>query len=235
MSYKTVRFIDVFKDVVRATGRPVSTIDALGADELERFAQIIGEALLVFWETAFWPGTVVVEQRTIDSTDLYILKEAEGETRIGMIQEDECFFEEQPDPESLYGVLKRVEDQGDRIVCFDEDCPSEPWIRFQLPCPEFTRVDYSSDTTYSKGAVCFNADTGDCYRSKQDSNTGNAVTDTDWWEKQLFPGIARNYVKWACSAEWMSEDDGKYQQSARAIGELKRLEEKHISPRHVAR
>lgn len=237
MSYKRYMFNKIFEDVVRATGLPLSAIASLSSDEQERFAGLINDTLKPFWENppGFWPGTFAIEQRTIHATEFYILKSAAGETEIGNIDPEECFFEEKPDPESLYGVLGQVEDRGDRIVCFDDDCPDEPYIRFQLPCPEFTRVGYDDTSTYGLGGLVYSASTGECYKSLQAANTGNAVTDTDWWEVVEFPDMAKTYVKLAASAEVMSEDNGKYKQSARAQRELTRLEDVYLPARKVGR
>ena len=235
MNYLSVKFDKVFEDVVRAAGRPQETISLLTADENERVCDLINQSVLEFWEAGFWPGTFEIEQRTIDSTGKHVLKEADGETAIGLIDPDECFYEDLPEPGSLRYVLGMVEDRGDRIVCFDDDCPAQPYIRFQVPCPQFTKTDYAAGTTYSKGDLAYDSDTGETYQSLADSNIGNAVSDTDSWVKLGFPSIARTFVKLAASAEWMSEDDGKYKQSARAMRELERLEDRWLPRLPVGR
>lgn len=238
MSYDTCSFKKVFEDVVRATGRPLSVIDALTVDEQERYAGLVNEALETFWNhpgPGYWPGTFAIEQRTIDADDSYILKQADGETEIGNIDPEECFFEELPKPGSLYGVLGLVEDRGDRIVCFDDDCPAQPYIRFQLPRPGFTRAAYDAEESYAERDLVYDADTGECYRSLLAGNAGHAIAESDWWELQAFPAMAKIFVKWSASAEHMAEDDGKYKQAARAMRELERLEETLLPRRPVRR
>lgn len=232
---KTVQFDLIFDDVLRAAGRPARFSGQLDAADAEVVAQLVGEALSDFYDYGFWPGTFAVEQRTIDTDDLFVLKEADGETRIGRIEPEECFFEEEPKPGSLYGVLEQVEDRDDRIVCFDDDCPAQPYVRFQLPVPQFTRVAYAAGSTYVADVFVYDSTTGECYRSKQAANTGNAVTDTDWWEKQEFPALARTYVKLAASAELMAEDDGKYRQLANANKELEDKADRYLPRYRVGR
>lgn len=233
MSYSTRQFDKVFDDVVRAAGLPTGVVSTFSADERERIADLVNEALTYFWEEGFWPGTFAIEQRTIDADDKYILKEAADETVIGRIDVDECFYSNLPLPHSLKYVLGQVEDRGDRIVCFDPDCPEQPYVRFQYPCPEFTRTAYDAAETYDAKDLVYDAVTGECYRSLAAANTGNAVTDTDWWELQAFPDLAAAYVKLAASSEWMSEDDGRYRQQSRAQRELERLADRYL-PQLVA-
>jgi hypothetical protein len=232
-AYNTRQFDRVFEDVVRAAGRPVSVIAQFSTDDAERVAELINEAILYFWDEGFWPGTFAIEQRTIDATDKYILKEATGETVIGRIDPEECFYTDKPLPHSLKYVLSEVEDRGDRIVCFDPDCPEQPYVRFQYPCPQYTRAAYDETETYAKGDLAYDSTTGECYKSLAAANLNNALTDTDWWEVQAFPELAGNYVKLAASAEWMSEDDGRYKQAARAERELERLADRYF-PQLVA-
>lgn len=235
MSYPTTKFNAVYEDVVRATGRPITSIDALSVDAAERIVGLINDELERFWEYGFWPGTFKIEQRTIDATDKFILKEAAGKSVIGLIDPRECFFWDQPIPNSLEYVLCEVEDLGDRIVCFDDDCPEEPYIRFQIPAPVFTREAYGAGSTYGLGSLVYDSTTEECYASAQAANTGHAVTDAAWWTKVLFPSLARTFVKWAASAEWISEDDGKYKQAARATRELERLEDRWLPSLGVGR
>ena len=232
---KTISFDQIFDDVLRASGKPTGSGSLLPADDREVVAQLISEALADFYDFGFWPGTFAVEQRTIDPDDRYILKEADGETRIGRIDTDECFFEDEPKPGSLYGVLDEVEDRDDRIVCLDDDCPEQPWIRFQLPVPQFVRTAYAADTTYAADEYVYDSATGECYRSRAAANTGNAVTDTDWWEKQEFPALARTYVRLAAAAELMAEEDGKYRQMAAAQRELEDKADRYLPRRRVGR
>jgi len=235
MSYPTVQFDKVYKEVLRATGRPETLIALLTAAQQENIAELINEQLAEFFEEGFWPGTYETEQRTIDATDKYILKAASGETVIGRIEPEECFFADEPQPGSLKDVLGLVEDRGDRIVCFDEDCPAQPWIRFQIPPPQFTRSVYSDATTYALAQLTYDETTGECYKSLQAANLDHAVTETAWWEKVNFPALAETYIKWSASSEWMSIDDGKYQQMERANRVLDRLVDKHLPRLQVGR
>lgn len=235
MSYPTRQFDSVFKDMVRATGQPSSAFDSLSATDLVVLSQIFNDAVRQFWDEGCWPGTFAIEQRTIDATDKYILKEETGATVIGEIDPFECFFSDKPVPGTLKYVLDQVEDRGDRIVCFDPNCPSQPYIRFRLQCPEFTRTAWASGTVYAKDDLVYDDTTGETYRSLQAGNIDNAVTDTDWWDRQLFPKIAESFVKWFGSSEWMAENDGKYRQAARAERELDRLVRVYLPPMDIGR
>lgn len=238
MSYPTSSFKTIYEDVIRATGRPLSVIDTLLVDDQERYAELVNDALQLFWVRPgqdFWPGTFAVEQRAVDSAERFVLKQAAGQTEIGVIDPEECFFEERPRPGSLYGVLGMVEDRGDRIVCFDDLCPTAPFVRFQLPCPRFTRAQRNAETSYARHDRIYDPDSGECFKSLQDGNIGHELTEADWWVQEAFPAMAKTYVKWAASAELLAEDDGKYKQAARAVRELEHLEESLLPPRSVRR
>lgn len=235
MSYPTVSFDRVFNAVLRATGQPQSVIALLSTDDQERLVSLINQALCEFWDEGFWPGTFAIEQRALDPVGFYVLKAAAGETQIGTIDPMECFYSDEPLPGSLKHVLGQVEDRGDRIVCFDFDCPAAPYVRFQLPCPQFTREAYDETVLYGAGARVYDATTGECYTSLQAANIGNDVTDADWWQRVAFPVLAENFVRWSASSEWLAEADGKYKQAARAMRELDRLAARYLPSQQVGR
>lgn len=60
------------------------------------------------------------------------------------------------------------------------------WVRFTRREPRLGGAAYNAATTYGKGAVVYDAATGQCYEAVAQS-TGESVTDTDFWQLQELP------------------------------------------------
>lgn len=79
------------------------------------------------------------------------------------------------------------------------------WVRFRLRPPVFTLDAYAGGSAYAKGATVYYATTGECYRAKQ-STTGDAPTNTAYWEQLLFPYVLEPFVKRAVFADLLPAD-----------------------------
>lgn len=100
------------------------------------------------------------------------------------------------------------------------------WIQYRPRPRRYTRVAYNGATTYALDDLVYDATTGECYRSLQAANTGNAVTSTTWWEAQTFPAFLDEYVTRATFADLL-RNDGRFDRAdieeARAELELERV------------
>lgn len=90
------------------------------------------------------------------------------------------------------------------------------WVKFIRRCPAFSGTTsagppwlYDATATYAAGQQVYDSATGDFYRSVAGANTGNGLTDTDWWERLLFPRILANYVAQGASADLKGKADGQ--------------------------
>lgn len=96
----------------------------------------------------------------------------------------------------LHGVAKRMgidPDTGDLSVMLAarvtehinervrEACEYDWWPEWMVTERRQYALDYVAGGTYASGERVYDATEDGYYESAQDANTGNAVTDTDWW------------------------------------------------------
>lgn len=81
------------------------------------------------------------------------------------------------------------------------------WVRFTRRAPRFTSAAYAGGTTYALGDLAYDATTGLVYESLQAANTGNAVTDTDYWQPQEIPYFAMGFLVRAGLADLYESKD----------------------------
>lgn len=80
------------------------------------------------------------------------------------------------------------------------------WVELRRQVPLWRGDDYGASTTYAAGEVVWDQTTGDYYKSRQDSNTGNAVTATTYWERLDFPYILSEAVAQGAYADAVRAD-----------------------------
>lgn len=64
------------------------------------------------------------------------------------------------------------------------DIPKDGWFRFNISAIP----DFNASSTYAIYDAVYDASSGKVYRSKQNANTTDTLTDTAWWEEITDPG-----------------------------------------------
>lgn len=140
----------------------------------------------------------------------YIAFEQTGESKIwrceGIYRRDPRVFPRNPG--------RCAKGESDLGVQAGADAPSQPWIRFQKPPPEFSAVPWAAGT-FTLGDVRYYATTKDCYKVIVSSTT-DAPTVTASWERQQLPEVLAPFVKRAAKADAL----GDQKQTARMAKEL---------------
>lgn len=221
---RTLTFYQILARCVRATGWTMDSPDV--ANRLPVFAELIEDWTRRGLEEEFWPDSMRIVQKTVQTADgeHYVEKGEPWETdSIGLVDVRECLFAQRPVLPDLSGALEHCGEYDNRITCADSELPDEVYVYCQIEPPRFTSTEHDLTATYAAGDMAFYADTRQCYMSRQNENTGHAVTETDWWLVQPFPAFLQSYVKWGVASEFLSEEQGKYKTAGRADKELTRL------------
>jgi hypothetical protein len=224
---KTLSFYQVMEACIGATGWTMDSPET--ANRLPLIAELIGDWTRSAFEAEFWPDTMRIEKRAVLKTDdgeFYVEKgNPWDESPIGAIDRRRALFAERPVLPELSGALAQVGEYDNRITCADEDLGDPVYVYFQTPPPEFSVVEYSADEVCSSGDVRYDKTARNCYMSRQDANSGHALTEPDWWKVQAFPEFIKTYVKWGVASEFISEEEGMYKTQAKAGRELNRLKD----------
>jgi len=218
-----IQWKKVFDSVVRLMQLDPDTADLTDARKAA-IVDNINHWVRAAWEYGFWPDLTYCEERDVttkaDDTKYVPWEEADKET-IGHVRQ---VAERNPRgswyPQPLgFGMIP----EGAMIGPND---PDTVWVEFRIPAREFTMVAYAGDTTYGQGDLAYDDTTGETYKSLQDSNTGHAVTETDWWELVEFPWKFYEYVRKRAYADELRQDGDKDKakfQEDPAQGELDRV------------
>lgn len=210
------------------------------AAQQEAVADVMGYWARIVWENAEWSGLVQYAERSIvvDADGISTVPlVASGETRIGSV-----FGVYDIDPRTAYNAQAFAYEVGLQNISLgiaDTDTDTV-WIRFRVPPPQFTRVAYNGATAYVVGDVVYDSTTGQSYYCIQ-AGTGNAVTDTDYWEVQTVPDFMWEVIVRGAFAELLRNDgrgDRADTEEARALAELDRAvlaqeeQQGHVSQFH---
>lgn len=190
----------------------------------------VGQTPVYAADTAYWHRVLAT-----DVFVRYIEFQQDGETEIESIDTQNGVFDRDP---RIYRDAGRVHDVyllDDKVLIEAENAPTQPWIRFRTVCPEFSMTAWSGSTAYTIGDLCYLASTGDTYKALQASTNQNPYTELAYWEPVHFPELFKKYVKHACAADLMMEDEGKYKQEGKAQAELERLQDVRIDQQGVRR
>jgi len=76
----------------------------------------------------------------------------------------------------------------------------------------FSGTFYSASTSYSLSQMSYGSSTGDYYRSLSDSNLGNLITNTVYWDRREIPAFLFEFIKWSAVAE-LREAEGQGEKS----------------------
>lgn len=177
------------------------TADDLGTDEKTLINSFFNAAVRRIWEASPWPEVCVTEART-PSTNL-IGWEQSGETEIEMV-----FAIFSGDPTGTTAVNKLNYDilsTGVYLVGSSQTTdPVYVWYRKRVP--DYFGSDYSATTSYTTDDQSYYSTTGDYYKALQ-ASTGNAPTETAYWERLTIPYRFLDYCVYSAYADWLRQDD----------------------------
>lgn len=102
-------------------------------------------------------------------------------------------------------------------VVLPDDAPGLVYIRFKPNPPVISYDEWSSSNMYDVGDVVYQTASGRCYLCiKAVVNPGVPLSQTDTWKEQRVPRMFMQYVvRWAC-AQWLTRDEGRYEEEAAA-------------------
>ena len=189
--------------------------DDLSDNDKELLNSFFNRAIREIWDSMPWPEVSVLETRTPSSN--LIEWDQNGETAIGAVF---AIYDVDPHDTTAYHPLGYdILSTGVKLVGSDQtDDDVYVWSRKQVP--DYSGADYSASTTYSVDDQVFYATTGDYYKCLQ-SATGQAPTETAYWERLTAPYRFLDYCVMSSYADWLRQDD----QHAKAEGIQRRADD----------
>jgi hypothetical protein len=173
------------------------------AGQQETVAEALSWRCRVAWEKTMWSRLVRLESMAVstDSDGAFYVSYGSGVGRLVAVWN---VYARNPrshkSPKRLNFLLSR------RGVELDGVMAETVWVEFRPKPPQFTRVAWTALGAYAEGDVVYDAASGECYRSLDNVNTGHAVSDTDWWEKQEVPDFLAEYLARAAFADLLRND-----------------------------
>lgn len=216
-------FNQAYERVLRLMSYPPSTWGGDAAEQ-EEVADVMGYWARIAWEEAPWSDRLRYAERTIvqDADGISTVPLAvTGEPTLGGV-----FGVFDIDPRTGYNADRIAYRPGPTALYLGVyQATTTVWVQYRDPAPQFTRVAYNGATTYAAGDVVYDSTTGECYLSAKGANTGNAVTNTEWWTKQDVPAYLWEVIVRGAFAELLRNDgrpDRADVEEARAMAELDR-------------
>jgi hypothetical protein len=162
--------------------------------------------------------------------------EQEGEDEIGGVDVGNCLFDEDPLKNINAVPLAHVTIVGDSIVMIDDTAPTAPWVRYRVPCPQFSMIAWSASTAYRIGDIVYvptsgSTVVGDCYRAITANTNQDPYTQTDDWILVEFPEMFLTYVLHGVRADGLAEDEGRWKEDAKAEMALDNLRDRMVEQR----
>lgn len=166
---RTVPFKDVLWAVAVKMG--LDPTRDLHGEHAAALAIYINSYVRRFWHNADWPEWTRTEPRSPDARHMVSWDEpfppppAGVDSRISRVLK---VYLNDPDitPPPLE-ITPRFSDVG--IHCGFQH-GAQVWIKFQPPPPQYTAEPWDSNKTYAKGGLTYSPTTGECYKSKSNSN-----------------------------------------------------------------
>lgn len=112
------------------------------------------------------------------------------------------------DPDVRFGAACRIGHLPGQSI-FVAGTQAVVWVEFQLRAPRWLGEPYSASTTYSLGQRAQDSTEGgeaDFFTSLANANTGNALTNTAFWERIDFPEALADGAARAAYAELLRSD-----------------------------
>lgn len=194
--------------------------DDLQTDEAELLNSHINRALSSIWNMTVWPQVVAIEERTPVAGLISFAQS--GETVI-----DAVFAVYDYDP---YGSTRAtalpyaITDGGIQLTGTRLTSTDEVFVYFRKRCPDLTGSDYATGTAYVADGQAYYPTTGDYYRAKQ-STTGNAPTNTTYWERLEVPYDFADFLVHSAYADWLRTEG----QNERAIMQANNSAERELA------
>jgi len=151
------------------------------SDQANAITSFINAWVRRLYDKFDWPEWTIIEERTPNGSH-FVDYEETNKTPIGRVYKVYLL-----DPDLVRGPVDtpfRLLANGIHVG-FDHG--STVFIKFTTRAPKFTAIPYDATKTYDTDDLAYSPQRGNCYKSVQDANTGNQLTDTDWWALQEFP------------------------------------------------
>lgn len=199
---KTATYKSLRDGIIRRMGLDASLAPL--TSQSAALAEYIQSALDGMWDFYPWPDVTLTEQRT-PVNHLLVVSGSALQNPIGEVLE---IFDADPAATVPNAVPFDLLSDDSIFLNPDWHIQNAPvWVRFRLPAPVFSSVDYNSATTYSAGDVVYYDLTGDCYLCIR-GPAGN-IRDASLWRRQLIPAYLAEPAKLHALAE-AQQEDGQY-------------------------
>jgi hypothetical protein len=141
--------------------------------------------------------------------------------RIGRIDVEQHVFDSDPRLSRVAVPLADVFLVGGEIVFRGAEAPARPWLKFQLPAPEFSWTDWSAGTLYGIGDRVYRHESGGVavghtFVALAPSTGADPYTNSDQWAEVPFPDFLKHVVIHQVAAEEMREDEARYKERSLA-------------------
>lgn len=205
MSNRTVTYERYLKRVGPLVG---ITYADLSDDDKELFNSFFNRSIRQIWEASPWPEISPVEARTPSSN--LIAWDQSGEVEIEAVF---AIYDSDPTGTTASDILAYdIKPTGVYLVGADQTS-DDVYVWFRKRVPDYYGDTYSASTTYEIGDQVYYSTTGDYYKCLQQS-TGQAPTETAYWERLTVPHRFLDFCVYASYADWLRQDD----QHAKAEG-----------------
>lgn len=180
----------------------------LSDDDKELLQAFFNRAIRNIWESMPWPETTATEART-PATNL-IAWEQSGETAIELVY---AVFDSDPQASTSYKQLGYDITGSGIFLVYPDQTTDDVYVWLSKRVPDYTGTAYSATETYAADDQVYYSTTGDFYKCLQ-ASTGNAPTETAYWERLTVPYRFLDYCVYSSYADWLRQDD----QHAKAEG-----------------
>lgn len=171
-------------------------------DQRNLIRDLVSGRLAYVWEQAQWPSITEWESRTVtvDATNgNYVPFQEAGKNTIEAVfaVRDGNPFASETSTNLAWGL-------GSRGIRVPENYATV-WVFYRKERPVFTGDAYSASASYSIGDQVYDSAQGDFYNCTA-ASTGNAVTDTNYWEKVEIPREFEHYLVQGAYADYLRND-----------------------------
>lgn len=174
----------------------------LSADDKELLNAFFNRAIRRAWESLYWPETCELEARTPDVNYL-IAWEQSGENAIESVF---VIYDADPHGTVVYNTLSYdILSTGIKLVGADQTT-DDVYVWYRKQVPDYYGADYSDSTTYEADDSVYYSTTGDYYKCLQQA-TGQAPTETAYWERLTIPHRFLDFCVYSTYADWLRQDD----------------------------